>query len=118
MSVRERLKRSGPYVLGGSTLILEQFGKVAEIMPSPFVKPAIDLALGILDVIQVSSLSSTPTRLRAHTAIQTMRDNRQTCQTLMTQLGKLMVVALKPWVDRTDEDIPTDLLESLKRLEG
>ena len=55
MSIRARLQGSGPYVLGGTILVLEQFSKVAELVPSPFVKPVVELALGILNVVQVRS---------------------------------------------------------------
>ena len=53
MSFRDRFNQSGPYILGGSTLVLEQLSKVAELIPSPFVKPGIELALSILNVVQV-----------------------------------------------------------------
>ena len=62
MSVRARLQASGPYVLGGSILVLEQFSKVAELIPSPFVKPVVELALGILNVVQVRNGSASHAR--------------------------------------------------------
>ena len=56
MSVQDRLKRSGPYILGGSALVLDHLSKVAELIPSPFVKPGIELVLSILNVVQVGIL--------------------------------------------------------------
>lgn len=53
MSLQDRIKRSGPYILGGSALILEQLSKLADLIPSPFVKPGVEIALSILNIVQV-----------------------------------------------------------------
>ena len=119
MSVRARLQRSGPYVLGGSILVLEQFTKVAELIPSPFVKPAVELALGILNVLQVRIKLVAPASAKCLLGlVQTMRENAETCQTIVTQLGRLMLVVLKPWVNRAEGAIPAELRDSLRELEG
>ena len=51
-------------------------------------------------------------------AVQTMRENAEACQTLLTQLGRLMLVVLKPWVGKSEDAIPTELRESLKEFGG
>ena len=56
MSLQDRLRQSGPYILGGSILVLGPLVKVAELIPSPFVKPALDVVLSILKVVQVRVL--------------------------------------------------------------
>jgi len=48
---------------------------------------------------------------------KTIRDNKEMCQSLLTQLGELMVVVMKPWVNKSEDDIPSDLRDNLKELE-
>lgn len=46
-----------------------------------------------------------------------MKENKETCQMLVSQLGKLMLVVMKPWVNRADDDVPLELRTKVKELE-
>ena len=46
-----------------------------------------------------------------------MKGNEGTCQKLMGQFGKLMLVVLRRWENKAEENVPTDLRESLSELQ-
>ena len=48
------LRKSEPYILGGSTLVLAQFNKMKDLVPVPYIGPALEVVQGIVDVIKVS----------------------------------------------------------------
>ena len=48
--------------------------------------------------------------------LQTVKEHQETCQVLMTQLGKLLLVVFKPLVNLADNDMPKVLRENLEEL--
>lgn len=47
-------KKSQSYILGGSIIVLDQFNKMKDLVPIPYVGAALEVVQGIVEVVQVS----------------------------------------------------------------